>query len=233
MTAWLEQIAAELLDTTEELRQLLRTAKYDRTAAQHPKTDAARYSQRSVTLSENQARALLRGALPAPIAASKLKAAHVKLNHAVALLVAQLFALNQPGRPPDHAIAAALTLQTVLESWLAATRWKQATTRARTSWPLPITAIMRQPIGPEIEQSGNTPANLFGTIAGAAIAHELTHQNSSGAALAALYRRGTKGQAKQAALDLLDAASAEIVPFPMPAAAIPTKTRTLKVKAHA
>ena len=227
---WIEQLAAELLDVAGELRQVLRTAKHDRAAPQHASTRRGRTAARTVTLSEMEARALLRGALPAPIAASRLARPHAQVNAAIALYSAHLLSLNQAEADRGHAIAAGLVLAEQLAAWLAAMRWQQATKRARRSWRQPVTAILRQSILGQNENNSLDPA-LSSIVAAAAA----TNAASPRALLADIRRQGPGARQVQATLDLASAAGAEIVRLQHPTsnatpAATPAGSHNRKAK---
>lgn len=231
--AWIDQLAADLLDLDAELRPLLRAMAYD-AAAQAPgrarvSTAAAAADWRTVTVTAHEARALLRAAMPAPIAATRRRTPHARMVAALQLFAAHLLALSDAARDPAHAIAAATSLQDELRRWLDAARWSQACRAAGVRWSQPtgdrvaITALTQHQTPGKRERQENT-AELHGLDAAptpaAAPLDPARH----------LRRRRTAAAAQQAALDLPAAAEAgaqvvALKPAPAPPRAPPAPAR--------
>ncbi len=144
MTAWLDRVAADLLHVEHDIRTALRAMA--RGGPQQHTTRGGR-GWRTLTIGANEARTLLRGAMPAPIVTTRLREPHARMVAALSQFSAHLVALNDPNRPPDAALAAAAALIEELTRWQKLARWMQACRRAKVKWPaprLPVTAIMRQ-----------------------------------------------------------------------------------------
>ena len=143
--AWIDRLASDLLDIEAELRPLLRdlSRHHDADTMGPPKgtTEAGRYG-RTVTISANQARTLLRAAMPLPIGSTRLRQPHGRMLAALQLFAGHLLSLNDPITAPDHAAAAGAALLTELRKWIAAARWHQACRSASIRWPADAGAIM-------------------------------------------------------------------------------------------
>lgn len=185
MSEWLDRLAADLLYVEGELRAALLAIRRGR--APHPRTrmagpganPAAFAGLPSITIHPNEARTLIRGAMPAPIAGSRLRRPHARMVAALHIFGQHLLALNSPTHPRGAALAAAADLADALAAWQHAARWQDATTRAGSSWQFPITAIIGRPTHPPAAQTWNI--DLPNAAAG--------RLNHPGAALREVYRR--------------------------------------------
>ncbi len=159
-----------------------------------------------MTISANEARTLLRAALPLPISATRLREPHARLLAALHLFTGHLLSLNDPVTAPDHAAGAAITLMDELRAWTATARWHQACRAAGVRWPPPaaIRAITRH-------QTARDPEHAANTLPGLAEAHR-TAADPMGAQVA----RTTRAAA-QDALDLAtETTPAQVVPLHPP-----------------
>jgi hypothetical protein len=212
MITWLDRVAADLLHLEADLRTALRAM--SRGGPQHHRTlGAGRVDYRTITIGANEARTLLRGAMPVPIGSTRLREPHARMMAALSQFSAHMVALNDPIRPPDAALAAAAALVEELTRWQKLARWMQATRRAKVKWPaprLPVTAIMQRQTA---EQAFSLPN---------AAAGELHHP-------AAAMRFVQQLRAEQAELDLAPPTSAEVVdlrqlPLPLHKEAVDART---------
>lgn len=122
--AWLDRVAAELLDVEHDVRLALRSQSRGGAAEQH--TRAARAGWRRLVLSAHEARALLRGAMPAAVSRSGLREPHARMTVALQAFGDHLVTLNEPERPLDGALSAAAALSDELARWQRVARWLQA-----------------------------------------------------------------------------------------------------------
>jgi hypothetical protein len=150
--------------------------------------------------------------MPQPVSASRLRKPHARALAALSLFSAHLVGLNDAASRPDAAISAACALAEELRAWIALARWKQATTAARASWPMPITEIMRQSTSPKSAQDGNTLPSLIDVRAAAAGHAQAGRDPRLGLAE---IRRRSRATARQDQLDLVAAVAigAEVVPI--------------------
>ena len=155
MTAWLDRIAADLLHLEQDLRTTLRTV--SRGGRPPPR---ARWDRLEISTAE--ARTLLRGAMPAPIAATRLREPHARLVAALSVLQGHLLTLNDPWvrNRPGAALAAACSVMDELRRWIGIVRWTSAAQQAGVRWPVPqaITAIMQPQTGQAREHLPNAAA---------------------------------------------------------------------------
>jgi hypothetical protein len=155
---WLDQIALSLLDTDAELRAALRTISRAGATTRHASTPAAENS-RTITISAYEARAILHGLVPAPIAVRPLKRQHLRMGIAVNNLVGHLVALNNPLHDRRDTLQAATIAKVELTEWQRQEQWALATKQAHINgWkcpPLSITAVMQLTT---LEQDQNLPS---------------------------------------------------------------------------
>ena len=163
MNEWLDRLAADLVHIEGELRIALRAIA--RGGRQHQRTQMAGIMP-GITISPVEARTLVRGAMPAPIASSRLRQPHARMVVALQLFGAHLVALNSPTHPRAAAIAAAADLVDALQDWMRRAAWMEASRRTKTRWPLPITAILRPDIPSPAEQRWNIdlPSAAMGNL---------------------------------------------------------------------
>lgn len=138
MSAWLDRLAADLLHVEGELRAALLAIERGRP---HPRLSGP---LRRILISREEARTMVRGAMPAPIAATRLRQPQARMVVALQRFGAHLIALNSPLHPRAAAVAAAADLVDALQDWMHRARWMEASRRAGTRWPVPISAIMRR-----------------------------------------------------------------------------------------
>jgi hypothetical protein len=120
-----------------EVRPLVRKLHYDPPpAGAHLSTPAAR-GGRSILISANEARTLLRAAQPFPQSAKPVREQHAAMLAALSTFAAMLLEANDPIGGGEAATAAALGLLETTRAWIAAQRWKQATSGAGVSWQAP------------------------------------------------------------------------------------------------
>ena len=165
---WLETVAADLLETETDIRRALRTLSHslrEHGHAHQVSTPRGKNATRTLTISEKEARTLIRAAMPLPISSTRLRQPHARLATALALFSGHLLATHE--RPDLHDVtAAAITLRAELDRWLTActaahVRWPQSAAE-----PIAVSAILRQQTGADHEQAANEPLNL--TITGLA-----------------------------------------------------------------
>ncbi len=187
MTAWLDRIAADLLHVEQDLRTTLRSISR---GGKPPRL--ASWNRLEITTFE--ARTLLRGVMPAPIAVSRLRRQHGRLVAALSVFSGHMLALNDPMRRPDEALAAACSMVDELRSWIATVRWQAAARKAGVKWPVPadVRALMQLSPAPAAEHLPNIQAG------------QLHHP-------AAPIRAVQQLRAEQLALDLAPASSAEVI----------------------
>lgn len=135
-----------------ELRAALLAIRRGRTP--HPRTRMAGVVP-GITVAPNEARTLLRAAMPAPVAGSRLRRPHARMAAALHTFGQHLLALNSPQHPRGAALAAAADLQAALSEWQHAARWQDATTRAGAAWPVPIRTLTGLPPRPPAAQVWN------------------------------------------------------------------------------
>ena len=187
MTAWLDRVAADLLHTEQQVRSALRRITAN-------ETEPRQIGWRSLEISVLEARTLLRGVMPAPIAIDhRLRRQHGRLVAALSLLSRHLLALNDPLHQSDAAIGAACLVVDELRDWIALARWRAATRRARVRWPVPadIRPIRRLEARPSAEHLPNAAGDLHHPAATIRQVHQL--------------------RTEQLALDLQLPASADVV----------------------
>jgi len=163
--AWIERLASDLLDLDAELRPLLRrvtTSNHGRTAgALSVATARGSHGYQSVTIAANEARTLLRAAMPIPIGSTRLRQPHARMLAALQLFTAHLLSLNDETTAPDQAAVAGVALAAELRAWLAEARWHQACRAAGVRWKaVSIISLPRQQTAPEREQEVNTLATM-------------------------------------------------------------------------
>jgi hypothetical protein len=167
--AWIDRLAADLLDAEHAVRRALRenVTLHKNLPPMRAYRVATKFGGRpgaqTVTMTRAEARALLRAAMPAPVAVAKpLRAPHARMTAALSLFHAQLLLLNDALADPGQAAAAALALRAELDGWIAATRWRQATAKAGTAakgWSrLSGTKITRQLTAAERNATGTPDA---------------------------------------------------------------------------
>lgn len=170
--SFLDRLAADLLAIDGELRPLMRRLHYD-TATRWPNntgplTTAAATFGPGITVSGNEARTLLRAAMPFPLSTRHRRGPHASVIAALATFAGELQSLTiQPAG--NHAIAAALDLIAAVRQWVEVARWHEATAAASVQWkrspPLSITAVTRQrtsPDDPALFSDEPTPAETDG-----------------------------------------------------------------------
>ena len=134
--------------------------------------------------------------MPAPIAATRLRAPHARMIAALHLFAAHLTALNDPIRSPGAALAAAADLAAELLAWRRVAGWLEACRTARVRWPVPPQLAISPILRPET--AGN-PEHLPNTAAG--------QRHHPAAGLRAVHQL----RQQQAELDLAPPPSAELV----------------------
>lgn len=152
MTEWLDRLAADLVHIEGELRSALRAIA--RGGRQHQRSRMAGIMP-GITISPVEARTLIRGAMPAPIASSRLREPHARMVVALQLFGAHLVALNSPVHPRGAAVAAAADLVEALQDWIHRTRWMEASRRSKTRWPVSINTAVRPDTPAPAEQRWN------------------------------------------------------------------------------
>ena len=143
MPSWLDFAAYELLCVQAELRQALRAI----TRHGGPSTVRTRGGRgwQTLTLGLHEVRALLRGAMPAPIAANNrtLREPVARVVVALDLFNRHLLALNDPAALPEATLPAAAALADALAEWqrsvgrVAGRRYKAPRVAGRAGDPLP------------------------------------------------------------------------------------------------
>ena len=210
MTAtWLDRIAADLLHVEQDIRRTLRNIS-------RGEPSPRQIGWRDLRITVPEARTLLHGTMPAPIAGSRLRRQHGRLVAALAILSGHLVALNDPLRRPEAAIGAACSLMDELRAWIEAVRWQAAARRAGVKWPAPVAirATMRLPAAADAEHLPNTAAGELHLQQHAPGARPLPHQ------LRQLRQ-------EQLALDLAPPAPAQVIDLrQMRLALTPTPTET-------
>jgi hypothetical protein len=157
-SAWIEQLADDIGRVAADLRPLVRELHQDETHRLAVKTKRAG-GGRSVAISENEARTLLRAAQPVPQMPAATRNRHATMLAALSTFSTALHELNDPIGGGPATIAAALAMRDALDSWIKATRWRTATSRAGVSWPvpaeLPIRPLPRLSTGAGTERIAN------------------------------------------------------------------------------
>jgi hypothetical protein len=138
--SWHDTLNAEHLSADAEIRALLRTySQAPRTCtigAGELRTEHARTSGQTLTMTHHQARALLRASLPALTTKQPMRRptaallASLQRAHTAALKIDPTNRYTLPA-----AIAAALQLREDINAWLDRARWSQANAKAGTRWP--------------------------------------------------------------------------------------------------
>ena len=194
-TAWLDRIAADLLHLEQDLRATLRSL------ARGGSPDRAAGWNR-LTITPAEARTLLRGAMPAPITATRQRTPHARLVAAMSILSGHLLALNDPTHQPEAAISAAVQLTDELRRWVYVAHWSAACRRAGIRLRLParvaVTAVMRP-------DAGSGPEHLPNPHAG-----EAQHRQD-GTGARPLPHQLRELRAEQLALDLDPAPGADVI----------------------
>ena len=194
MTAWLDRIAADLLDIEQDLRTTLRDISRGRRTERELNDHYG-----SLRISFTEARTLLRGTMPSPIALTRLRGQHARLVAALSVLNGHLLMMNDPWHRnrTDAALDAACSVLDELREWVRITRWNAGTRRARIRWGAPVskTSIMRLQSPPETEQLPNAYAGSL-------------HHPSAGIRFV---RQLANARAEQLALDLALPLSADVV----------------------
>ena len=193
MTAWLDRVAADLLHVEHLLRTTLRSV------SRGGKPERL-FAHDRIWITGVEARTLLRGAMPAPIAATRMRQPHARVLAAMSIFSGHLVTLNDPlqAARPEAAISAACQLVDELRRWAFVGRWSAACRAARVRIPVPITAVLRQQTVPAWEHLPNAWAG----------AREL---EARGGRPAPLPRQVRRLRAEQAELDLAAPSSAEVV----------------------
>jgi len=215
---WIEAAASALLDTTAELRQLVRRSHYDPDARwPYPSRLTTRAGKSGgITIGANEARTLLRAAMPVPIGTTRLRQPHARMLAALQLYAGHLLGLNDPLHDPAAAIAAAITLRGELDTWLTTARWQQACRAASVRWPLAVagnsvavTTVLRQQTDASREQAANEPLMPALTVTGLAAGHRGTHDEPQ--RWLDEYRARANGAKNN--LQLPEPASAQVLPL--------------------
>ena len=173
MTAWLDRIAADLLHVEQDLRTTLRSLSRGGAPAR-----LAGWNRLVITPAE--ARTLLRGAMPAPIATTRLRTPHARLVAAMSVLSGHLVALNDPLHRPEAAIGAAVQLADELKRWTYVARWGAACRLARVRLRVPgepaVTTVMQPGSAADREQLPNAWAGEAQLRTDSPAARPLPHQ---------------------------------------------------------
>ena len=134
-TAWLDRVAANLLhletDLRTTLREISRGRKPPRLSGHH-----------RLEITTVEARTILHGTMPAPIAVSRLREPHARLVAALNIFRSHLTRLNDPLAltiDPEFVLSAATTLIEELKVWHRIIRWKTACRRANVKIRCPET----------------------------------------------------------------------------------------------
>ena len=225
VAAWIEALAADLLDVEAELRPLIRALHQhhdsNTTGPVQGTTTHARYG-RTISISANEARTLLRAAMPLPISSTRLRQPHARMLAALQLFTGHLLTLNDPLAAPDTAAAAGASLLAELRTWIATARWHQACRAAGIRWPQnqpeprAVSPITRQQTTASEERQGNT-------LPAMAESHRVTSDPMGAQVARTARRKAAAAAATQDALDLAQQAAAgppTVVPLRPPA---PTK----------
>ena len=154
MNAWLDRLTADLLHLETDLRLALVAL---RRGQPHPRLSKLTWDR--IDIRAHEARTLIRGAMPVPIALSTLRGQHARMTAALGLFSQHLVAMNDPHpTTAEAAIAAAAALLTELHEWHRRAEWTRATRAAGVRWPVPRLPI-RAVIGLQApEHGGNKQA---------------------------------------------------------------------------
>lgn len=126
MNAWLDRIAADLVYLETDLRAALAAL---RRGQPHPRLSPLTWDR--IDIRAHEARTLIRGAMPVPIALSSLRGQHARMTAALGLFSQHLVAMNDPHPlTAEAAIAAAAALLAELREWHRRAEWMRATRAA-------------------------------------------------------------------------------------------------------
>jgi hypothetical protein len=147
---WQDRLAEQIDTVTTTVRKALRRLKYDPPRLDRHITTAASRYRPSITLSEHEARTLLRATMPFPLSLQHKRHRHAELIAACIAFGHHLVELNDQ-YAGEHAITGALELRAALDAWTSRMRWHQATAAAGVSWQHHEAA--RNPISNDAQRS--------------------------------------------------------------------------------
>jgi hypothetical protein len=157
--SWVQKFRDDLLATEATLRPLVRRVHHDPPPRGERLTTWQGRMGCGITIGADEARTLLRAAMPVPVASRHKREPHAELVAALASFAAGLLDLNDPTAGP-RTMAGACDLIEALRAWVARMRWHEATAAAGVRWGVDPSA----PAFPNAHYPATDPAdvpNLF------------------------------------------------------------------------